>query len=132
MLNLFLEDSIGEEAFWAMNSITHVNTQQFDCFSSVPSFLKYRPPIYIIRTENFKNDFIKFLKSQYKVSEDELNLEKDNNSSHTTIYSDIPSLSELAKTILKFGSKKIIFFTISVQIGLITNFINKLHRIFFK
>lgn len=109
--SLFREDSIGEEAFWAMNSITHINTQQFDCFSSVPNFLKYRPPIYIIRTENFKNDFIKFLsKANIKVPEDELNLEKDNNSSHTTIYSDIPSLSDLARNNLKIWFKKDYFF----------------------
>ena len=109
--SLFREDSIGEEAFWAMNSITHIKTHQFDRFSSVPSFLKYRPPIHIIRTENFKNDFSKFLlKTNIKVSIDELNLEKDKNSSHTTIYSDIPSLSELAKSNLKIWFKKDYYF----------------------
>ncbi|MBN9670562.1 hypothetical protein [Roseibium aggregatum] len=95
---LFRNDGIGENAFWAMNSIGHVRTRQTDWFQLSGNFLKERPPVWIVRQEAFENDFdvlLQRLNSNLSVAD--LAIAQDEKSAHKYAYTQDPSLSDLAK-----------------------------------
>lgn len=96
---LFSEGELGEKAFWAMNNILHIRSQQIDWFERAGSFFIHREPIYIVRQENFREDFAVLLEKMgleidFDESQDPLN-------AHSYNYQDDPELSDLAKKNLR-------------------------------
>ena len=96
--SLFEDGILGERAFAAINSIQHTAQNQSDWFRTVGGFLNLHPPVWIIRQENFEEDFQKFLeRSGLGVSFEDIEISQDPVSSHSNDYSDIPELSHKAK-----------------------------------
>jgi len=106
--SLFLSNLEGEQAHNAMKSIGFVWKNQVDWFSQQENFLKLRPPLYIIRQENFHTDLSILLR---KLGfENNPYLEQDTTLSHMNDYSDAPPLSDLAIANLKLWFKQDIDF----------------------
>lgn len=95
---LFCEGEEGAQAYWAMNSIGHVNSFQGDWFEWTGFTLEDRPPVWIIRQERFEEDFARFvLKLDVGLTMDDLSLATDEKSAHAFNYGTVPDLSDLAK-----------------------------------
>lgn len=95
---LFSKGEAGVQAFWAMNSIGHVNSFQSDWFEHTGFTLEDRPPVWIIRQEQFENDFAALVgKLNVGLSMADLELATDERRAHSFDYSAVPDLSDQAK-----------------------------------
>ncbi|MFV2036717.1 MAG: hypothetical protein ACC646_03940 [Paracoccaceae bacterium] len=59
--SLFRDGETGTKAYKAMRSISHVAMNQHHWFVQAGQFLQLRPPLHIIRQENFASDLAVFL-----------------------------------------------------------------------
>lgn len=96
---LFLPDQRGIDAALAMKSIRHVSRNLIDSFTLVGFDLFLRPPVWIIRTENFQQDLAEFLRRIGHHGP--ITAEDDSRSARRLSYDNIPPLSDLAKTNLR-------------------------------
>jgi hypothetical protein len=88
-------DKVGFNARSAIKSIRHTGMQQVDWFEGA-SVLEQRPPLHIIRQENFEIDMQKFFKSVgLEVNVKDL-ISTDAKTAHRNDYKDTPELSQLA------------------------------------
>ncbi|WP_417241148.1 MULTISPECIES: sulfotransferase family 2 domain-containing protein [Pseudomonadota] len=101
--SLFAQGRIGMSAWAAMKSIRHTSQHQADWFCCAGNFLKVRPPVWIIRQENFDSDINTFMERAGFLPSDRLMATNSTDSTfaHRNDYSEIPQLSELAIRNLK-------------------------------
>lgn len=100
--SLFIDGIYGMKAFAAMKAIRHTAQNQSDWVYCVGEFLEIHPPIWIIRTECFLEDFSTFLqKIGYGIELHDLEIAKDPITSHANDYKGVPDLSEKAIKNLK-------------------------------
>ena len=92
--SLFLNSIEGDAARRAMSSIGFLWKNQIDWFSQQANFLITRPPLHIIRQENFNKDLSSLLR-KLEIGP-RLTLKQDFILSHMNDYSDVPKLSDLA------------------------------------
>lgn len=85
---------IGRKAFAAMKSIQHTSMNQVDWFSTCGDIFEVRPPIGIIRQENFDSD-LKSVLAALDVAENAV-VDTGEGRAHRNSYDGIPPLSELA------------------------------------
>jgi hypothetical protein len=113
---LFQQDEAGYLAAQAIQSIRHTAMQQIDWFERI-GFLDLRPPVWIIRQENFTQDFEVFLrKLGLPVKFGDLKPAQDAAAAHSNDYSQAPPLSDLAKENLKrWYARDIVFYDLCVQ-----------------
>lgn len=98
---LFRTDRAGDMALQAIQSIRHTAMQQIDWFERM-CFLDLRPPLWIIRQENFASDFGMLLKKLgLSLAYADLQPAQDAATAHRNDYSQIPELSDLAKENLR-------------------------------
>lgn len=104
---LFKGGELGQKAFWAMNNIGHVRSQQVDWFERAGYFLIDRQPIFIIRQEHFDTDFNSFLERLgLGITLKDLQIAKGDKAAHSFNYAGVPELSELAKSNLQLWYKR--------------------------
>ncbi len=113
---LFSNDEAGHAAAQAIQSIRHTAMQQIDWFERI-GFLDLRPPIWIIRQENFAADFGVFLERLgLGIGYGDLQPAADAAAAHRNDYSDAPPLSDLAKENLRrWYARDFVFYDICVQ-----------------
>jgi hypothetical protein len=113
---LFQQDEAGYLAAQAIQSIRHTAMQQIDWFERI-GFLDLRPPVWIIRQENFTQDFEVFLqKLGLPVKFGDLKPAQDAVSAHSNDYSQAPPLSDLAKENLRrWYARDLVFYDLCVQ-----------------
>lgn len=96
--SLFENGAIGRKAYAAMKSIRHLSQNQCDWFSCCGNFLRVRPPIWIIRQENFDADIRTWISKAFPdLDTSKINFDVDEISSHRNNYSNVPELSDRAK-----------------------------------
>lgn len=96
--SLFSKGERGASAMAAMQSISHTTMHQIDWFAKEGYFLKARPPIWIIRQENFREDFDTLLeKANLNLKMSDLEIANDEKQAHKNDYSQVPALSAKAK-----------------------------------
>lgn len=98
---LLRKDELGLDAVKAISSIRHTAMHQIDWFEGMLN-LDLRPPVWIIRQENFEADFDELLRRLglgLKVGD--LELARDHVKAHRNDYSSTPELSALAKDNLR-------------------------------
>jgi hypothetical protein len=93
------DDALGRSAFFAMKSISHLSMNQLDWFDRSGLFLDLRPPVFILRTEHFEPDLRELiarlgLEFRFELSRDDVR-------AHRNDYSQVPALSEKARTNLR-------------------------------
>ena len=94
--SLFLTGQKGQNATAAIRSIRLCSRNLVDWFKFCGNLFEVRPPIWIIRQENFSADLDIFLK---RIGHDgPLDLVTGETASHANDYDDIPNLSDTAKT----------------------------------
>ncbi len=99
---LFSDGDLGYEAVGAMNSIRHTSQNQIGWFYCAGAFLVTRPPIYILRQENFEADLNKFpILANLQTSASQVPISTDKVTAHANDYSKTPPLSQKAKDNLK-------------------------------
>ena len=99
--SLFKNTKMGYLAAQAIQSITHTSMHQIDWFNKY-AFFELNPPIWIIRQENFVEDFDKFLiKLGLKINSKDLNILTDDIGSHKNKYDKKIEFSDLAVSNLK-------------------------------
>ena len=92
---LFEDGQRGLNAFSAIKSITHCSMDQIGWFDREGAFLQIRPPITIIRQEEFEKDVARFLRL---IGFDQpVQLTDDATLAHRNDYADTPPLSEKAR-----------------------------------
>lgn len=91
---LFRKDELGLKACAAIKSIRHTAQNQVDWFYTCGNFAEVRPPLVIIRQENFGED-IMALQLKMGIS-DPVVLAEDKIASHHNNYEGTPGLSEKA------------------------------------
>jgi hypothetical protein len=113
---LFRTDAAGYEAAQAIQSIRHTAMQQIDWFERV-GFLDLRPPVWIIRQENFAADFGVFLaRLGLPLRFDDLQPATEAAAAHSNDYSQVPPLSELARENLRrWYARDLVFYELCVQ-----------------
>jgi hypothetical protein len=90
------------KAWAAINSIRHTAQNQSDWFYLRGNFLRLTPPVWIIRQENFNEDFEIFLKrAGYNIALEDIMTRPDPTASNRGDYSDIPPISEKGKENLR-------------------------------
>ncbi len=110
---LFDAGQRGREAFFAMRSIGHVSTDQVGWFMGCGDFLETRPPLWIIRKENFVQDVDVLL--------EKLGCQKDIRMSDPVAankadYTGIPELSELAiENLRRWYVRDCVFYRLCLQ-----------------
>lgn len=96
--SLFEPGLTGQRAWAAMKSIRHTSQNQADWFDCVGHFLEVRPPIWILRQEQFDSDFETFFaRADLGLARDAIEVSRDKVTAHANDYTDIPPLSEKAK-----------------------------------
>lgn len=106
---LFEPSERGRQAIDAIKSIRHTAMNQVDWFYTCGNMFEIRPPVHIIRQENFANDFAKL--TELLGVEGEVIIEKDPVRSHRNNYEGVPELSELAiENLTKWYSQDIAFY----------------------
>lgn len=95
---LFEPGHFGTKAIEAMQSIVHTSMQQIDWFQRTGSFLEKRPPIAIIRQENFSNDIQLFL---HRIGVKNVHISSDPKIAHSNTYQNLPEFSTKAISNLK-------------------------------
>ena len=97
--NLFAKDARGADAMAAIQSISHTAMHQIDWFTSTGFFLETRPPVWIIRQEEFNQDFEEFLKrANLNVRLADLTVAKDAKRAHKNDYTEVPPLTSKAES----------------------------------
>lgn len=91
---LFEDSSRGFKAYCAMRSISHVAMYQFSWFGQNGQFLKLRPPLDIVRQENFDSDMRRLMNKIGLYAE--IVTTMDRVKSHKNDYTDTPELSAKA------------------------------------
>lgn len=91
---LFREDERGREATAAMRSISHLARNQVDWFKEYGFLFELRPPVWILRTDNFRADW-QILLDRLGIPSD-VPFAKDAVSGHRNDYAGAPPLSERA------------------------------------
>lgn len=92
---LFETGSTGAKALMAATSISHCAMHQIDWFRRMGFFFELRPPLAILRQENFAVDLAAFLE---RLEIDfPVHIERDKVQSHANDYRGIPALSEKAR-----------------------------------
>jgi len=106
---LFRRDDLGRKALAAVKSIRHTAQNQTDWFYCFGHFLDLKPPIAIIRQENFKEDMINF---QRKINlPDPFLLNQDAVLSHSNNYDGTPDLSPTAvENLMRWYCQDIAFY----------------------
>lgn len=117
---LFRNDELGRKAIAAIKSIRHTAQNQVDWFYCFGNLFSVRPPIAVIRQENFEEDIALF---QSLIGVDEpFILERDKIDSHFNSYDNVPDLSQKAIANLKtWYAQDFAFY------DLCDNWIEKLH-----
>ena len=96
--SLFEKGLRGQKALMAIESIAHTSRHQIQTFVFSGYFIEKRPPIWIIRQDNFEEDFECFLrKADIGLGLSDLVIGTDAKSSHRNSYDGIPELSSKAK-----------------------------------
>ena len=99
--SLFLNDERGLAATKAISSIRHTAMNQIDWFEGALNF-ELRPPIWIIRQEQFKEDLEVLLgKLRTHIKVKDVIVSNDPKTAHKNDYSDTPDLSDLGKRNLR-------------------------------
>ncbi len=99
---LFEKTDRGHMAWAAMKSIRHTAQNQSDWFYCRGSFLYTRPPVWILRQENFDADLATFFaRSGLKIDGQDVTITSDPKAAHANDYTGIPALSE--KALQKLG-----------------------------
>lgn len=81
-------------AWAAMKSIRHTAQNQSDWFYCRGSFLYTRPPIWILRQENFDTDLEEFFnRAKLDLGNKNVKITNDPKAAHANDYTDIPALS---------------------------------------
>lgn len=113
---LFRSDELGFLAAQAIQSIRHTAMQQIDWFERI-GFLDLRPPVWIVRQENFAADFATLLRRiGMRVNYGDLTPAQDAKSAHSNDYSQVPPLSDLAKENLsRWYARDFVFYDLCVQ-----------------
>ncbi|MCA3561675.1 MAG: hypothetical protein IOC82_11675 [Aestuariivirga sp.] len=113
---LFRTDARGLIAAQAISAIRHTSMQQIDWFERI-GFLDARPPVWIVRQENFAADFDALLaRFGMKVALRDLRPAKDSASAHSNDYSNTPDLSDLAKENLqRWYARDMVFYDVCVK-----------------
>lgn len=113
---LFRGDAAGWDAAQAIQSIRHTAMQQIDWFERI-GFLDIRPPVWIIRQENFAADFGIFLERMgLAVNYAGLQPAQDAAAAHSNDYSQTPPLSDIAKENLRrWYARDLVFYDVCVQ-----------------
>lgn len=91
---LFEDSERGRKALDAITSINHTSMNQIDWFYMHGNMFKVRPPLYIIRQENFAKDFAKF--KELLGVDSETTIETDAVRSHRNDYRGVPEFTEKA------------------------------------
>ena len=113
---LFQQDEAGYLATQAVQSILHTAMQQIEWFERI-GFLDLRPPVWIIRQENFAQDFETFLqKLGLPLKYADLSPAQDAATAHSNDYAQVPPLSDLAKENLRrWYARDFAFYDVCVQ-----------------
>jgi hypothetical protein len=113
---LFRQDDSGYLAAQAIQSIRHTAMQQIDWFERI-GFLDLRPPVWIIRQENFTQDFETLLqKLGLALKFADLKPAQNAAAAHSNDYSQAPPLSDLAKENLRrWYARDFVFYELCVQ-----------------
>lgn len=113
---LFRPDALGFAAAQAIGAIRHTSMQQIDWFERV-GFLDARPPVWIVRQENFEPDFDRFLaRMGLPLTCSKLQPARDAAAAHRNDYSQVPELSDLAKDNLRrWYVRDFVFYDLCVQ-----------------
>jgi len=93
--NLFSKGDIGKKARMAIKSISHTGMQQVDWFQRC-AFIDQRPPLTIIRQENFASDMQRLLNLLNLDVDVTSMITKDKISAHKNEYNKTPPLSDRA------------------------------------
>ena len=106
---LFRRDDLGRKALAAVKSIRHTAQNQTDWFYCFGHFLDLKPPIAIIRQENFQEDMTNF---QRKINlPDPFLLNQDAVLSHKNNYDGTPDLSPTAvENLMRWYCQDIAFY----------------------
>ncbi|CUJ18663.1 sulfotransferase family 2 domain-containing protein [Cognatishimia activa] len=100
--SLFEDSHIGSKAMQAITSIRHTAQNQIDWFFMCGGIFDVRPPLAIIRQENFASDLSKFLeRAGLTELQNEFDFSKGKKKAHANDYSATPPLSDKAKTNLQ-------------------------------
>ena len=91
---LFAGGALGAQAWAAMASLRHAGQHQSDWFLQRGAFLETHPPVHILRTENFVNDFSDLARKVNLPSD--VMTPGDKSAARVTDYGDIPALSDKA------------------------------------
>jgi hypothetical protein len=92
---IFAEGARGQQAFAAVRAIEHLAINQIDYFKWSGSFLLKRPPVAIIRQENFERDIAALLR-KLGINSSPL-IETDPVAAHRNAYADVKPLSDQAR-----------------------------------
>lgn len=113
---LFRPDDVGLLAAQAIQSIRHTAMQQIDWFERI-GFIDLRPPVWIIRQENFEADFAMLLnRLGLRVTYGDLVPARDATTAHSNDYSQVPPLSDLAKENLqRWYARDFVFYDLCVE-----------------
>lgn len=113
---LFRSDDLGFLAAQAIQSIRHTAMQQIDWFERI-GFLDLRPPVWIIRQEDFAADFATLLRRLgLGITYGDLTPAQDATSAHSNDYSHVPALSDLAKqNLMRWYARDFVFYDLCVQ-----------------
>ncbi len=113
---LFRSDKIGQLAAQSIQAIRHTSMQQIDWFERV-GFLSLRPPVWIIRQENFEEDFNSLLtRMGLSLLCNDLQPANDPTASHRSDYSQTIELSDLAKDNLgRWYARVFVFYDLCVS-----------------
>jgi hypothetical protein len=96
--SLFEPGKVGNAACAAMKSIIHTSMNQCDWFSCQGNFLRLRPPLWIVRQENFEADMNVLISRAFPdIDPSRIDFSTDDVSSHKNDYSGVPALSQKAK-----------------------------------
>lgn len=112
---LFRPDARGLAAAQAIQAIRHTSMQQTDWFERV-GYLDARPPLWIIRQENFEQDFDVFLaRAGLPLTVGQLKPAQDAAAAHRNDYSQTPALSDLARENLRrWYARDLVFYDLCV------------------
>ena len=113
---LFRPDALGLMAAQAIQAIRHTSMQQIDWFERV-GFLSVRPPVWVIRQENFEPDFDVFLaRMGLALRCSDLQPARDPAAAHRNDYSHAPELSDLAKrNLAQWYARDVVFYDLCAQ-----------------
>lgn len=113
---LFRTDRRGNLAAQAIQAIRHTSMQQIDWFERI-GFLEARPPVWIVRQENFEADFdVLLARLGLALTCRDLQPARDPAAAHSNDYSRVPELSDLAKDNLRrWYARDLVFYDLCVQ-----------------